>query len=100
MAPLARRHTVSFALVLPSIEMPLKDFVIALVSSWCRADGAIGASVHIMRRVIAMFGCIIMVHLVIPARWYVVSDDGRVKEVERSLGKVSEVQNARAAESQ
>jgi hypothetical protein len=35
-----------------------------------------------------------------PARWYCVDDEGSVKVRERSLGKVSVVQIARAAASQ
>lgn len=100
-APLARMAMVSLVLVSPSTEMELKDRDTACLRSGWRAEGAMGASVQRTPRRVAMFGWIMPAPLVIPARRYVRSgDEGRVKVWERSLGKVSVVQMARAVVSQ
>lgn len=100
-APLARSAMVSLVLVSPSMEMELKDLETAWVSKGCRMEGAIGASVQRTPSRVAMLGWIMPAPLVIPARLYCRSgDEGRVNVVERSLGKVSVVQIARAVVSQ
>lgn len=62
-----------------------------------------GASVQRIPRRVAMFGWIMPAPLVMPARLYWVPEwweEGRVKVVDNSLGKVSVVMMARAVESQ
>ena len=102
-APLARMATVSLVEVSPSMEMELKEWVTAVVRRIWRAEGAMGASVQRMPRRVAMLGWIMPAPFVMPAREYVVPEwweEGRVKVVERSLGKVSVVIMARAVLSQ
>lgn len=99
-APLARMATVSLVLVSPSIEMLLNDLEMEDVRRDWRDEGAMGASVHIIPNRVAMLGWIMPAPLVMPTRWYSSLEDGREKLRDRSLGKVSVVQIARAAESQ
>lgn len=100
-APLARRAMVSLVLVSPSMEMALKERETAWVRRAFRAEGLMGTSVQRMPRRVAMFGWIMPAPLVMPAKQYWrFGEEGRVKVRDRSLGKVSVVQIARAVASQ
>lgn len=100
-APLARMATVSLVEVSPSMEIELKDLVTAEWSKVCKVGAAMGASVARIPSRVAMLGWIMPAPLVIPAREKVVLPwEGSVKVVEASLGKVSVVIIALAAESQ
>lgn len=89
--------------VSPSMEMQLNDLFVAVVRREERAAGVMGASVQRMARRVAMLGWIMPAPFVMPAREkrvFLWEGPGRVKVVERSLGKVSVVQMARAAADQ
>ena len=99
-APLASIATVSFVDVSPPMEMALKDRSTAWVRRGDKVPAGIGASVARIPRRVAMFGWIMPAPLVMPTREYVICGlEGRVNVQERSLGKVSVVQMARAAAS-
>ena len=100
-APLARSATVSLVDVSPSILMELKERSTAWVRSGWRVEAGMGASVVMIPSRVAMLGWIMPAPFAMPAREYVVpGEEGRVNVVERSLGKVSVVQIARAVVSQ
>lgn len=100
-APLARIATVSLVDMSPSTEMELNDRSTAWVRSSESVVAEMEASVARIPRRVAMFGWIMPAPFVMPAREYVIwGDEGSLKVRERSLGNVSVVQMARAAESQ
>lgn len=81
--------------------MLLNERSTALDKRLGRIFDAMGASVAIMPRRVAMFGWIMPAPFVMPAILYVVeADDGSLNVREMSLGNVSVVQIARAAVSQ